>query len=532
MDNVIFKNARIIDGMGNPWFKGSVAIEDGQISEVGRVIRKKAREIDVNGLYICPGFIDVHCHPDFTVLDRSNPRDFKLRQGITTEVGGNCGESAAPIDPTNLDLLKAYVSFESPRDGILSWEWQTFGEYLDTLDNFGIPTNFVPLVGHGTIRIATMGFDNRLPSAQELNQMRGYVEEAMEAGAFGLSVGLGYAPGAFADIDEIVNLAKVAAQYGTIFATHMRNYSKEILESLNESFGVARGAGIPVLISHIGVQGIDSGNLMHKALTALESAREEGLDVNADVQVYTSGGTTLRVLIPHWASEGSLEDLFRRLRDPVTRSKIKAEMNGQGRSSEPTPAAHNWEHIRIGRVVTKSNQIFQGMSIAEISRVKNTDAAETVMDLVLEERCQVSMVTESKREEDVQAALAHPLTMVETDAEGYVEGSPAPRQYGTFPRVLGRYVRDKKLIRLEEAIRKMTSYPAQTMKIPNKGIIRKGADADLVVFNAETVIDVSTLDDPKRYPKGIEYVVVNGKIVVEEGEYNGKMVGRVVRKHN
>lgn len=530
MNDIIFRNARIIDGTGNPWFKGDVAISNDRISEVGLINRTASREIDVSGLYICPGFIDVHCHPDFTVLDKSNPRDFKLRQGITTEVGGNCGESAAPVQPDNLDLLKAYVAFESPQEGVLSWKWNTFSEYLDELRNFDIPTNFVPLVGHGTIRIAAMGFDNRPPTIQELRLMRSYIEEAMDAGAFGLSVGLGYAPGAYADIDEIVSLAKLAAEHGTIFATHMRNYSEEILESLAESFEVGRQANIPVLISHLSVQGIPSGNLIHEALTALEAARGEGIDVTADVQVYTSGGTTLRVLLPHWVSEGTLENLFQRLRNPRIRSKIKREMNSLERPRGQGASARDWSKIRIGRVVTKPNQIYQGMSITEISLAKNTDPAETVMDLVLEEQCQVSMVMESKHERDVQTALVHPLTMVETDAEGYIEGSPAPRQYGTFPRVLGRYVREKNLLNLEEAVRKMTSFPAQTIRIPNKGIIQEGADADLVVFDPGTVIDLSTLEDPKRYPRGIEYVAVNGQLVVEKGEYNGKMVGRVIKR--
>ena len=255
MYDIIIRHGQIVDGTGNPWYKSDIGIRGDAIATIGRISDEAEHVIDADGLYVSPGFIDVHCHPDFTVLDRSNPRDFKLRQGITTEVAGNCGETAAPVNPDTLDLLKAYVAFEAPLEGILSWEWRTFDDYLRVLEGFDIPTNFVPLVGHGTVRIAAMGFDNRSPTEVELSEMKGFVREAMESGAFGLSVGLGYAPGDYADNDEIIELAKVAAKHGGLFATHMRDYSDHVFESLDESFEVARQAQIPVVISHIGVRG-------------------------------------------------------------------------------------------------------------------------------------------------------------------------------------------------------------------------------------------------------------------------------------
>ena len=530
MAELIFKNARIVDGTGNPWFRGDVAVEGGRISEVGQVSGSAGRAIDADGLYLAPGFIDVHCHPDFTVLDRSNPRDFKLRQGITTEVAGNCGESAAPVNPQTLDLLQSYIAFEAPVDGVLTWDWRTLDEYLHVLSAFGIPTNFVPLIGHGTVRIAAMGFDSRPPSESEMAQMRRYVADAMEAGAFGFSVGLGYAPGAYAATDEIVELAAVAARYGGIYATHMRDYADGVIDSLEESFEVGRRAGIPVLISHIGVSGSSHDISVEDVLQSVEDARQDGLEVNADIMVATSGGTTLRVLIPHWASEGNLEQLFERLRDSDVRSRMRDDINAQADIRRRESGEVPWRNIRIGRVVTGANSRFQGMSIAAISEAKGTSPADTVMDLVLEERCQVTMVSSSTKEDDVRKKLVHPFTMIETDAEGYVEGSPNPAQYGSFPRVLGRYVREERLLRLEEAVRKMTSYSAQTIGIPNKGIVRVGADADLVAFDADTVADTATFDNPKSYPDGIEYVVVNGEVVVDRGEFDGRMVGSVVRK--
>jgi N-acyl-D-amino-acid deacylase len=528
MLDVIIRNARIIDGTGNPWFRGDVGIQGDTIASVGEGAGNAERVIDAEGLYLCPGFIDVHCHPDFTVLDASNPRDFKLRQGITTEVGGNCGETAAPVNPSRLDLLKAFVAFEAPREGVLSWEWLTCGDYLDLLSRCDIPTNFVPLVGHSTVRIAAMGFDNRSPTSSELGEMQCYVQEAMEAGAFGLSAGLGYAPGAYASTQEIIELARVAARYSGIYATHMRNYSDEVMEALEESFEVGRQAQIPVVVSHISVSGPGNAGKIKDALAAIERARDAGLDVTTDVLI--SAGTTLRVLLPHWASQGTLDDLYQRLRDPATRKQMKEEMGSGAVHQRSVSEETRWKNIYISRVMSEANKRFQGMSIEEISEMRGTDPADTVMDLVQEEQCQVSMFGRYRHEEDLRTALAHPLTMIETDAMGYVEGYPPPGQYGTFPRVLGRYVREEKLLGLEEAVHKMTSYPARSMRLSKKGLIRSGFDADLVVFNADTIEDLSTFENPRQYPKGIEYVLVNGQVVVERGDFSGKMAGRVIRR--
>ena len=303
------------------------------------------------------------------------------------------------MNPQTLDLLQSYIAFEAPVEGVLTWDWRTLDEYLHVLSEFGIPTNFVPLIGHGTVRIAAMGFDNRPPSESEMAQMKRYVADAMEAGAFGFSVGLGYAPGAYAATDEIADLAAVAARYGGIYATHMRDYADGVLDSLEESFEVGRRADIPVLISHIGVSGSSHDISVEDVLQSVEDARQDGLEVNADIMVATSGGTTLRVLIPHWASEGNLERLFERLRDPDIRSRMRDDINAQAdirrRESGETP----WRNIRIGRVVTEANSRFQGMSIADISEAKGTSPADTVMDLVLEERCQVTMVSSSTKED-------------------------------------------------------------------------------------------------------------------------------------
>ena len=527
MYDLLIKNGRIVDGSGNPWFIADVGVKDGSITAIGKIEDKADRVIDAEGLYVSPGFIDVHCQADFTVLDPDNPRDFKLRQGITTECAGQCGESAAPINPDTLDLLKAYVAFESPVEGVLSWRWRTFDEYLRELENFDIPTNFVPMVGHGTVRIDAMGFENRPPTESELVRMKSTVREAMEAGAFGFTVGLAYAPGDYARNDEVIELAKVSAEHGGVFGTHMRDYSDNIFESLEESFEVGREAKLPVVISHIGVQGEANVGKIGKVLDTIENAREEGLEVATDV-FPLAAGTTLRLLLPHWVSEGTLEGLFRRLRDPDERSRMKQAMVEETARLAADTAVCRWDGIRLARVLSEPNQRFQGLTISEISSRRGSDPETTVMDLILEESCQATMYRVFKQTEDLAAAVVHPLTMIETDAMGFVEGNPSIGQYGSFPRVLGYYVREKNLIRLEEAVRKMTSYAAQTMGLRRKGMLREGADADITIFDLGTV--KASLDGNKSYPQGIEYVVVNGCVVVDAGAYHGAMAGRVVRR--
>ena len=528
MYDLLIRNGRIVDGTGNPWYRADIGVKNGTVTDIGRLEDKAEQVIDADGLYVSPGFIDVHCHSDFTVLDPANPRDFKIRQGITTEVAGQCGESAAPVNPDTLDLLKAYIAFESPVEGVLSWRWRTFDDYLRALEDFDIPTNFVPLVGHGTVRIDAMGFDNRPPKESELARMKATVNEAMEAGAFGFTVGLAYAPGDYAQNDEVIELAKVSAAHGGMFGTHMRDYSDHIYDSLEETFEVGRKAKLPLVISHINVKGQAHVGKINAVMDTIQNAREEeGLEVVTDV--YTlAAGTTLRLLLPHWMSEGTLDDLFRRLRDPDDRSRMKEEMIQETNRLAADTAVSRWDETRLARVISEENDQYQGMTINEISALNGKDPETTVMDLVLEEHCQTTMYNIFRQTDDLTTAVTHPLTMIETDAMGFVEGNPSVGQYGSFPRVLGFYVREKKLLRLEEAIRKMTSYAAQTMGLRRKGVLREGSDADITIFDLDNV--KASLDGNKSYPKGIEYVVVNGRTVVDAGEFTGTMAGRVLRR--
>ena len=350
----------------------------------------------------------------------------------------------------------------------------------------------------------------------------------MEAGAFGFTVGLAYAPGDYAQNDEVIELAKVSAAHGGMFGTHMRDYSDHIYDSLEETFEVGRKAKLPLVISHINVKGQAHVGKINAVMDTIQNAREEeGLEVVTDV--YTlAAGTTLRLLLPHWVSEGTLDDLFRRLRDPDDRSRMKEEMIQETNRLAADTAVSRWDETRLARVISEENDQYQGMTINEISALNGKDPETTVMDLVLEEHCQTTMYNIFRQTDDLTTAVTHPLTMIETDAMGFVEGNPSVGQYGSFPRVLGFYVREKKLLRLEEAIRKMTSYAAQTMGLRRKGVLREGSDADITIFDLDNV--KASLDGNKSYPKGIEYVVVNGRTVVDAGEFTGTMAGRVLRR--
>ena len=321
----------------------------------------------------------------------------------------------------------------------------------------------------------------------------------------------------------------MSAAYGGMFGTHMRDYADRIFEALEESFEVGREAKLPVVISHIGVQGEANAGKIGEVLATIERARDEGLEVATDVYPLAAG-TTLRLLLPHWVSEGSLEELFRRLRDPDERSRMKAAMIAETARIAADTAVCRWDGIRLARVLSDANRGFQGMTISEISRRRGTDPETTVMDLVLEERCQATMYRVFRQTDDLTTSVVHPLTMIETDAMGFVEGNPSIGQYGSFPRVLGYYVREKKLLRLEEAVRKMTSCAAQTMGLRRKGLLREGADADIAVFDLDTVC--ASLDGNKCYPRGIEYVVVGGEVVVDGGRYHGAMAGHVIRRRD
>jgi N-acyl-D-amino-acid deacylase len=528
MYDLIIRNATVVDGTGNPWFRGDVAIAGTSIAAVGRVAGEASRVIDANSLCVCPGFIDVHAHGDFTPFDKAVV-DYKLRQGITTEVNGNCGFSAAPVHPSTLGLVRRYVEgFIAPEQGV-PWNWRSLGEYLDSIAQARLAINIAPLIGHGALRAAAMGYEQRAPSAAELDTMRALMRESMEQGAFGLSTGLVYVPGTYAQTDEIVDIAKVAARYGGLYATHMRNEGERLFEAFDEAIQIGRRAEIPVQISHHKAAGKPNHGKVSETLRRLDDERAHGLEITVDQYPYTAGSTTLASVLPPWAQDGGVPKILERLRDADTRREIRAAMAADPQHGENMIRGCSWDEILIASVKSARNKACEGKSLQQIGAMRGEEPLESVFNLLLDEECAVAMIMFTMAEEDVRTVMRHPATMIGTDGI-WSHGKPHPRIYGTYPRILGTYVREQRLLSLEEAVRKMTSFPAQKFGLWKKGVVRQGMDADLVIFDPDTVAERSSFQDPHQYPAGLPYVILNGQVVVDQGRFTGTLAGTVVRK--
>jgi N-acyl-D-amino-acid deacylase len=528
MYDLIIRNAKVVDGTGNPWFRGDVAVAGASIAAVGVVTEEAARVIEADGLFICPGFIDVHAHGDFTPFDKTVV-DYKLRQGITTEVNGNCGFSAAPLDPSTVGLVRQYVEgFIAPEQGV-PWNWRTLGEYLDSIARARLAINIAPLIGHGALRAAAMGYEQRAPRTAELDTMGALMREAMEQGAFGLSTGLIYVPGIYAQTDEIIDIAKVAARYGGLYATHMRNEGERLFEAFDEAIQIGRQAEIPVQISHHKAAGKANHGKVRETLKRLEAERAHGLDITVDQYPYTASSTTLASVLPPWASVGGVPKILERLRDRAMRRAIKAELAADPQHGENMIRGCNWDEILIASVKSARNKVCEGKSLQQIAEMRQEEPLESVFNLLLDEECAVAMIMFTMAEEDVRTVMRHPTTMIGTDGI-WSHGKPHPRIYGTYPRILGTYVREQRLLSLEEAMRKMTSFPAQKFGLWKKGIVREGMDADLIIFDPDTIAERSTFQEPHQYPAGLPYVILNGQVVVDQERYTGKLAGQVVKK--
>jgi len=448
-------------------------------------------------------------------------------QGITTEVVGNCGMSAAPINPGGLDLFKSYINFLC-EDG-LSWDWIGFGDYLDRLGRRGVAVNVVALVGHNTIRTAVMGFEERAPSSQELEEMRGIVARCMVEGAFGLSSGLIYVPGIYAATEELIELCKVASAHGGIYSSHIRGEGKELLSSVGEAISIGEGAHIPVEISHMKASGRSNWGKVADALEMIDDANRRGIEVTYDVYPYTAGMTTMTTLLPAWALEGGVGELIKRLGDRQVREKIEAELRGGFLDLTRDLMADGGESVLIAHCRSERNKSLEGRSLLEASRAREMDVVSTVLTLLEEERGEASMITFSMREDDVRQALKHPKGMMGTDSIDISKGRAHPRAYGTCPRLLSQYVRGEGLLSLEEAVRKMALMPAMKLGLVGRGTLKEGYWADVVAFDMDMIQDTATYERPNNFPRGIEYVMVNGEIVVEKGRYQRRLAGRVLK---
>ncbi len=528
----IIKNGYIIDGSGLAGYPGDVAVLGDRIAAVGDLENAEAHQvINADGCVIAPGFIDIHSHSDPTIL--ANPRvESKVRQGITTEVTGQCGSSAAPISGQGIQHAKEnYAKY-----GVTP-SWNTVAEYREYVEKQGVAVNQALLIGLGTLRINAMGHSDREPDSEEIASMQAMVREAMDDGAFGVSSGLIYPPGCFSSTNELVELAKAAAEKNGMYVSHIRGESDTLIQSVQEAIDIGKKSGAAVHISHHKAAGKKNWGDVQKTLRMMEEAQCDGLNIGFDVYPYVAGNTSITAVIPAWAHDGGREALLERLRDPEIRMRLTDEMKNGIPGWENFAGAAGWENILIGRVESESNQDLEGITVAEAAVRRGKTPEDTVYDLILEENGEtVSIVLFLMCEEDVERVLSHRLATVGSDSGAAApygilsKGKPHPRTYGTFPRVLGQYVRGRRIMSLPEAIRKMTGASAERMGIRNRGLIRPGYFADLVVFDPETVADRATFSNPHQYPVGIEYVIVNGIPVIEQGEHTGALPGKVLSK--
>jgi len=498
--DLLIRNGKIIDGTGNSWYYGNIGVWNGKIYAIGPLENARAnRVIDAKGLIVAPGFIDVHAHIEGDELDVPTADNF-IYDGVTSLVTGNCGGS-------NVDM----------------------SNYFHRLDSIGMSLNVASLIGHNTVRRAVMGDAQRDPTAEEQKQMEQLVELAMKDGAVGLSTGLIYVPGTYSKTTEVVGLAKAASTYNGVYASHIRSEGDRVTEAIEEAINIGRQANMPVEISHFKVTYKTNWGRSTSTIAQVEAARKEGIDVTVDQYPYVASSTTLDTTVPEWAFSGGRDSLYMRLNEPATRDRIKKEMMQSLKKSQ----LKDYSYALVARY--GPDESYNGKSISTINsqikgrKAKPEEEAETILEMITSGR--VQMVYFSMNEDDIAYIMKYPFTMTASDA-GIVEfgrNMPHPRAYGTNARVLGRYVRERKTIGLEEAIRKMTSLPAQKFKFRDRGLLREGFAADIVVFDEAQVEDIATFEKPHAYSKGFKYVVVNGELVVDEGKHTGVRAGVVLK---
>jgi len=528
--DVILRGGSIYDGSGEKPYIGDVAFDGDRIAAIGDIGEATAPiEIDVKGQAVAPGFINMMSWANESLIEDGRSQS-DIRQGVTLEIMGE-GDSMGPLN----DAMKAEMIGQQS-DIRYEIEWTTLAEYLEFLERRGVSPNVASFIGSATPRTYVIGHDDREPTPEELEQMRGLVREAMEDGALGVASSLMYPPGLFAKTDELVSLSEVAAEYDGMYISHMRDEGANMIEAVEELLTIAREANIRAEIYHLKSSGKSNWPLFDKAVAMVETARAEGLHVTADVYMYPAGSTGLNATIPPWVQEGGFEASLERMRDPAIRKRIASEMLEE---------SDEWENMflapgspdNILLVSFKSDALrpLTGKTVAEVAETRGTSAQDTIMDLIVEDGSRIGTVYFTQSEDVVRKAIALPWVSFNSDAaslapEGvFLNSNPHPRAYGSFARLLGKYVRDEKIISLEEAIRKLAALPAQNMRIDSRGELKAGFYADVVVFDPETIQDHATFVEPHQYATGMLHVFVNGEQVLKDGEHTGATPGRVVR---
>jgi N-acyl-D-amino-acid deacylase len=528
--DLIIANGHVIDGTGSPWYTADIGVRDGHIAAIGALAHAAAkRRIDAAGEVVAPGFIDMLGQSEFTIL--VDPRlPSKIYQGITTEITGE-GMSAAPM--TGDARVKTAPTLEHYG---LTADWQSLGEYFARLERQGMGINLASYVGATSVREAVIGSENRPPRAAELVRMRALVREAMEQGAVGVSTSLEYAPAPYAGTDELIALASEAAPYGGIYATHMRSEGDGMMAALDETFRIAREAHIPAEIWHLKVAGRKNWGKMPDVIKRIDAARAGGLDITADTYAYTAWFNEMSAFVPPWAHDGGDEKMVERLKDPATRARIVRDIETPSEDWDnewdevPGP-----ESILIGVVKNPALRSLQGQTVAAIAKSRGKAPIQTLLDILVEDNGFTECAVFGMQEDDVALALVQPWTSINNDSSGTApdgrlgQEHPHPRAYGTFPRILRKYVREEHRLSLEEAIRKFTALPAQRMRLADRGVLKRGMWADVVVFDPAVITDRSTFSDPNQLAGGMRFVLVNGVPVILDGEMTGAKPGRVLR---
>jgi N-acyl-D-amino-acid deacylase len=520
--DLIIRGGRVLDGAANSDFPADVAVQDGRIAAVGALAAAAAREtVDVSGLLVAPGFIDVHSHSDALPFS-PEPLPAKILQGVTTEVTGNCGTSPFPLNPRTRDMLKQH---QGATFGALAYDWTTLAEYAQRLESVGPISNVAPLVGHNAVRAAVLGFEARTATDDEIRAMQRLVEEAVDDGAVGFSSGLIYAPGVYSDTAELIALATVLHGTGRPYVSHIRGETQTLFKALDEALEIGKAAGVPVQVSHLKAAGRPNFGRARDILQRLETARDDDVEATGDIYPYDAGSGKLAAVLPPWCHEDGLDALLRRLDQPGNRERLAREFDEGLPGWVNLVGAAGWDNIWIASV--DRNSAYLGKSLQAIADDRGTAPTSALCDLLLEENGSPTMILRMMDEPDVRELTAHPLVMIGSDAI-ITRGKPHPRTWGTYPRVLGLYSRQLRLFSLPEAVRKMTSYPAQKFGLYDRGLVRPGLWADLVIFDPLTVRDRATAEEPEQPPVGMPHVLVNGQFAVRDGSYTGARAGKVL----
>lgn len=526
--DLLVTNAQIVDGTGGTLRRGSIAITDGKIAAVGEVNGTARRTIDAKGRAVSPGFIDMHSHSDMPLVTDGDAQS-KIRQGVTTEVIGESG-SIAP---------RKQASETMP--------WTDFAGYFDVLGKSGTAVNLISYVGLGQVREVAVGEADVKPTPDQLTAMKALVSTAVDQGAFGVSTGLIYPPNAYQSLDELVELSQVAGARGGLYASHLRHDGRRLREGIEEAIAIGERAKMPVHVFHIKVTGQANFGRMKEVVELVEAARARGVRVTADQYPYVASSTSLTATLPQWALDGGADQLVARLQDRATRARIRRDMADPNAAWDNRyQSAGTWQNVQLASIGRTRgareqgesvNRKYEGMRVEEAAKLAGKDPFDFVFDLLVEERGSVGCVYFIMSEDDLELALRQPWVAIGSDGSAFATegplraGVPHPRSFGTFPRVLGRYVRERKVIPLEEAVRRMTSLPAETLGLADRGTLAAGRWADLVIFDPASVADRATFEDPFQYPVGIDTVIVNGQVVLDEGTHTGARPGRVLKKN-